>query len=169
MAGATRQGLRRRVRPKLPRVERPPLVKEPFHIPMIYTPPLASALAGSLPEKMVYDWLRSNEGRYGIIWSAQDPQLGGRQLPGGAVVDVVISAPVRQYWRIQGAYFHLASAGVVARDRIQKIQLSRFGQVLDLWEQQIYADVGGVCRDALMGIERPPPDSPWVGNRPLGA
>jgi hypothetical protein len=126
---------------------------------------------GTLPEKMVFDWLSRYAPQMGIVWQYQGPNPinVARNLTGpAAATDFVITAPVRQYWRINGNYFHLASAGGIARDRLQKVMLSAYGQVLDLWEDRIYADVGGVCRLALQGIELPPPDSQWVGNRPPG-
>lgn len=171
MPGIGQKGGTRRQRPRVPRPQRPPLTKRPPPFPTIYVPVLGaelSKLEGTLPERMVQSWLERNAAQLGVDWAKQTAQLGGRDLAGGAVVDFQIYAPVRMYWRVQGLYFHRQNAGVIARDRLQKLALSPYGEVIDLWEDQIYIDVDGVCRDALRGIERPPPESNYIAYRPPG-
>lgn len=171
MPGIGQKGGTRRQRPRVPRPSKPPLTKRPPPYPTFYTPPLGaekSKVEGTLPERMVQSWLERNAPLLGVEWAKQTAQLGGRDLSGGAVVDFQIYAPVRQYWRVQGQFWHYKAAGVISRDILQRLALSPYGQVIDLYETAVYADVDGLCRDALAGIEHPPPESVYVPNRPAG-
>lgn len=165
----------RSIKPTRPTVtNRGPLAKRGPRAALVITPPVdatigAAFVNATLPEKMVYGWLTRNAASLDIQWAAQDPQLGQQfQEPGSAKVDVTILAPIKIYWRIQGAYYHLSNAGVIARDYLQRLALTKTAPVVDLWENDIYADVDSVCRDALALRERPRPDGLSTPSRPLG-
>lgn len=163
---------RRTNRPRAPRIRSEPLARRPRGIRMakIYTPPLGAELAeGTLPEKMVESWLRRNADKLGIGWRKQQKELGFElRTPGSALVDFEITYPYRMMWRVQGLYWHRKNAGVLARDQRQYAELSRYGQVIDLWESEVYIDVDSVCRDALRGIQHPEPESGFIPYRPPG-
>lgn len=158
--------------PKLPRVRKAPLTKRPFRIRTLETPELGPLvnIGASLPERMVATWLTKNAEGRGLRWGAQIPELGYQAgLPGSAKVDFeILNGPLRILLRVNGDYWHLKDAGAVAKDSIQRMTLSRLGTVVDVWEEAVYADLDGVMKDALNGIERPPPNTTTVRNRPRG-
>lgn len=86
----------------------------------------------SKPEKMVYGWLVRN----GIPFGYQVAVLGGR-LPGGAVIDFVISIGLKlTALRVMG-YWHTQGNQPFA-DSMQKEALEEDGYiVVDVWEEQL--------------------------------
>lgn len=111
----------------------------------------------SAAELLVYDWLERNR----VPFRYQVPTHGGRLFPGGAVQDFVIDAGDGvMVWEVQGEYWHRwAEVQRSDRERLTRLLLGRVQnrrvvRVAFLWEDDIYANVGQVCRDALAGEER---------------
>lgn len=120
--------------------------------------------AVSKTECYVYWALEQILGDEGEQWSYQESQLGGRQMPGGAVVDFIYWSEPPVAMRIQSFYFHQAvSPFIKIKDAEQRIALETAGyNVIELWEQDFIFDQTGqavkaVVRDALSGTERPNP------------
>ena len=90
----------------------------------------AGPFEASAAERAVYGWLQ----RHNIPFAFQVPVMGGRLIPGGAVLDFVIylSYPplvirVQSYWHTDPAQVEL--------DALQKAVLEREGfRVEDIWE-----------------------------------
>lgn len=163
----------RRQRPRVPHPKPPPRGKRPPPAPTLVMPfggSELSPLEGTLPERMVQSWLERHAVALGVTWSKQSSQLGGRNLPGGAVVDFQIETPARIYIRVQGNYWHRHDAGVIGKDYWQRLTLGAYGTVVDLWESAITVPgaLDDLMLDALRGIERPPPESMFVAYRPPG-
>lgn len=178
MPKRTPRGGRRSFKPRLPSVGKPPLTRRPVRIPTLYTPPPYYWAGGNmyntgtLPERIVGGWLNAHAAEMGFTWRFQEPELGfATGTPGSAKVDFLVEFGGRRlYMRIVGIYWHLSSAGTAARDALQKSALSAWGLVIDLYENDIYIPGGldDLMRDALRGIERPPPFSLATPHRPLG-
>ncbi len=84
------------------------------------------APGGSVPERMVYGWLV----RHDMPFQYQVSVLGGRQVPGGAVLDFVIYArDVPIVVRLQ-SYWH-QNAEQQWRDSIQLSMLTELGMVVE--------------------------------------
>jgi len=111
----------------------------------------------SAPELLVYNWLTTHH----VQFSYQVPAYGGRVFKGGAVQDFVVpTGGGVMVWEVQGEHWH-ASMDIQRADRQQfwrlllgNVQNQRVLAALFLWEDDIYADVDGVCRDALAMHER---------------
>jgi hypothetical protein len=119
----------------------------------------------SLTEWFVYWALDKLLGPEGIDWDYQSGFLGGRHVPGGAVVDFVVYQPVYNIGiRVQTFYFHLAANSYKQfYDFEQKLNLEQNGlRVIDVYEQDFIYDRTGqavlqVVRDAIAGRERSNP------------
>lgn len=92
----------------------------------------APAGSSSVPERMVFGWLKTHN----FLFTFQDPVMGGR-VPGGAVVDFIVydkTPPV--VIRIM-SYWH-KSPLVQIGDDIQMDMLLNLGyQVEDVWESEV--------------------------------
>ncbi len=105
------------------------------------------------------------KGKEGQGWSYQQAEAGGRALPGGTIVDVVVwDVFPNLAIRIQTERFHEAvPTDKHAYDNEQRELLQRFGfRVIDVWERHFIFDETGrtvlkIMRDALAGVERPSP------------
>ena len=114
-------------------------------------------ILGTAPELLTYDWLEGHH--YGFEF--QSPQMGGRLIVGGAVVDFLISgmsANGYAVWRIMGEYWH-ASPEVEQKDEDQRLRLLRMKvggipvtQVVDLWEGDVYERTPEVFEMAEQGV-----------------
>lgn len=116
------------------------------------TSTLAEGLEGSRGEILAMAWLQ----RQGIEFAAQQPILGGRQVKGGRVLDIIISEGMAQplVIRIQSERYHGGSSEQEGDDIEEKVILINMGyQVIDIWEERLIVDVDWVMRQALMGIE----------------
>lgn len=116
----------------------------------------------SLSEWYIYWALFKLLGPEGDQWAYQESFLGGRHLPGGAVVDFVIyQADLEIGVRIQTFYFHMAAGSwKQASDIEQRIALGKLYdmQIVDVYEQDYINDESGqaalkVMREVLAGIE----------------
>lgn len=88
----------------------------------------------------------------GEKWGYQIAQAGGRSVLFGAVVDFVYYLPGRTVGlRVQTARFH-EEAGPEKRltDAVQRMNLSRWMTVLDVYEQDFLADRTGQAACALL-------------------
>lgn len=102
---------------------------------------------------------------WGFEWEYQASYLGGRQQPGGAVVDFIVYLGTRRIGlRIQTFYFHLAfGPEKQSYDVEQKVSLSSADiDVIDIYEQSFIHDDTGesvlrVVRMALQGDEEQNP------------
>jgi very-short-patch-repair endonuclease len=76
---------------------------------------------------------------------------GGRNLPGGLVVDFILP-DYRVYLRVQGAYWH-GAAGQMARDDMQKVMLtaSQGYRVVDIYTPDILRDPN-LALDLSLGV-----------------
>lgn len=169
----------RSLKPTLPTKRTTTIRKLGPKVPTINTPD-ANLLAGqminvrglapTLPERILYGWCQRNAVNLGFTWSSQAPEAGSFvRDTGSAVVDVVIETPIRIFIRLQSNYWHIfADAGKVAHDYLQRLALEVWAPVVDVYEEQIFADVDGVMRDALNLKERPRPNSPLTPSRPPG-
>ena len=111
---------------------------------------------GSVPELVVYDWLRSQ----GILFDYQVELYGGRGTRGGLIPDFVLyqngSADV---WQVQGEYWHsLRQKGF--RDETANLRMlgqvingTRVARVVELWEGDIYRQRPQIFYMALGGLE----------------
>jgi len=121
---------------------KPRWIKYGLRIPMVGTTPADYYLAvapldtqtTSQLERLVFGWLV----RQHIPFAYQVNVLGGRQVPGGAVLDFVVY--LRQpptVLRIMGAYMHRQPTQAY-NDMIQRTVLEDMGYiVIDLWEEDI--------------------------------
>lgn len=92
-------------------------------------------------------------------WTYQYPYAGGRHLPGGAVVDFVYSPYYNPILiRIQTEHFHVYSTTVKqATDILQRDLLSKYGKVVDVYDQWYMTDATGaagimIARRAIRGL-----------------
>lgn len=87
---------------------------------------------GSEPERKVYGWLV----RRNVPFRYQQPVMGGR-LPGGAVIDFILTLRQPQIaLRVMG-YWH-RMPGQMVKDDIQRTSLEEFGFIVeDVWEYEI--------------------------------
>lgn len=102
----------------------------------------------SQSEWYIYWALTKILGPEGYIWSYQQSFLGGRHLPGGAVVDFVVYYELYAVgMRIQTYFFHEASlmgSYKHASDLEQRISLTDNGLiVVDIYEQNFIHDATG--------------------------
>ena len=115
----------------------------------------------SLSEWYIYWALLQILGPEGDSWAYQESFLGGRHMPGGAVVDfIVYQGNVELGLRIQTFYYHLAAGSFKqSTDFEQRIALTGGGLlIIDVYEQDFINDNTGkavlhVVREALAGIE----------------
>lgn len=110
---------------------------------------------GTFPEFVAWRWLV----KVAQLTPEQDffyqsSQFGGRQVPGGAVVDFEIRSHL-VFWRIQGEFFHLGDVSVVGQDIFQKaaVESATSWRVVDLYETDLLERADYVCRQALQGIQ----------------
>ena len=93
---------------------------------------LLSPDEGSKPEKMIYGWLM----REGIPFEYQVPLMGGR-VPGGAIVDFIISLREPPFV-IRVMSYHHTLPDQKTRDDLQKDALEMLGwRVEDVWEYEV--------------------------------
>lgn len=120
----------------------------------------------SMTECMFYWAMEKMLGPEGREWDYQGSKLGGRHMPGGAVVDFVYYGFGEQQVaiRIQTYYFHQGvDPNKKAEDREQRIALEDAGYiVIDVWEQEFIHDETGqavlkVAHDAINGIQHENP------------
>jgi len=89
----------------------------------------AGPMDASPAERAVYGWLV----RFDIPFMFQQPILGGRAVPGGAVVDFVILFDPPIALRVM-SYWH-TDPSAVEIDEVQRIVLEQEGfRVVDIWE-----------------------------------
>lgn len=123
--------------PKFPKFKRARAVQ---HIPIgtrlltlgvdLRTELSAGPIMATPAERAVFGWLL----RFGVPFEFQQPLMGGRAVPGGAVVDFIIYLEyppivlrVMSYWHTQEAQRQL--------DKLQKDVLEQEGfRVEDIWE-----------------------------------
>lgn len=107
------------------------------------------------------------DGGENTAWAYQSSYLGGRHIPGGAVVDFIIFGELWQTGlRIQTFFFHLSAGSEKQEsDYDQKISLEGGGlRIIDIYEQDYIHDKTGkaairVVLEALAGTERMNPRS----------
>lgn len=98
---------------------------------------------GTVPELVVYDWLRQKE------WLKFDYQValfGGRRAPkgDGLIPDFVVwlDASYAMVWNVQGEYWHGETLEKDATNRLRMLGLvvdgARIEAVVELWEDDIY-------------------------------
>lgn len=139
-----------------------PVVPEPF----IKPPPAVdeeeyeyrqweAVWGGTLIEFLAFRWLtKVAKLESGVDFEFQSSQLGGRSMPGGAVVD--FDFPDRKLaWRLQGAFWHVGDPAVEGYDIMQKLALeSTLGYtVVDIYEEDALQSTDYVFRQALQGIQ----------------
>lgn len=108
---------------------------------------------GTYPEYLAYMWLVRRGYEPGLDFIFQSYQMGGRQMPGGAVVDFEFPA-LRMVWRIQGEYWHIGNPAVEARDEMQKLALMTEGYlVVDCYAQDVINRTDWVLSNAINGIQ----------------
>jgi hypothetical protein len=109
-------------------------------------------IEGSQGEIIAMSWLQ----RQGIPFTPQVPILGGRQVRGGRVLDIVISEGMAQplVIRVQSERYHAGSSELEGHDLEEEVMLINMGyEVVDVWERRLLIDVDFVMRNALMGVE----------------
>lgn len=116
--------------------------------------------ATSLSEWYIYWALLKILGPEGDQWAYQESFLGGRYMPGGAVVDfVVYQGEILIGLRIQTYYYHTGSPGGSVKhssDLEQKVSLEENGMyVIDIYEQNYIHDETGqaAIQQVLMALE----------------
>ena len=115
----------------------------------------AEVHGGTFPEFICYRWLvRTAKLIDQVDFVFQSSQLGGRQMPGGAVVDFDLPSRLLA-WRVQGLFFHVGDPTVEARDDIQKLALSAaLGYtVVDGFEDDVVERTDFTLSLALEGIQ----------------
>lgn len=109
----------------------------------------------SLPELVTFDWLSGQQLRF--FYQAQ--LFGGRAFRGGLLPDFVVeSGGGGAAWQVQGEYWH--SQGInqgkdAMANRLllgQQVNGVRIGQVVELWENDIYHKRPQIFFMALGGI-----------------
>jgi hypothetical protein len=105
---------------------------------------------GSIPERMVYGWLR----RHKIPFRYQQSVMGGR-VPGGAIIDFVIEQGITPIaLRVMGYHWHTLP-GQRYRDDIQREALENNGfRVVDAWDYEVntYDRVNATMNEVMYGI-----------------
>lgn len=125
----------------------------------------------SITECYAYKALEIILGPEGEGWAYQESQLGGRHLPGGAVVDFIVYGYLDQDGdqidigiRVVTFYFHQAQGALKqASDTEQLLDLEADNiRIIDVFEEELLRDEQGkaalwVMRDAIAGIQHPNP------------
>jgi len=129
---------------KLPTLEGKPKVAE-------LKDPLTEGLEGSRGEVIAMKWLTERN----IEFEMQVPVLGGRQVRGGRVLDIVISyGDMPLVIRVQSERYHAGSSEIEGDDIMEKVMLLGLGyEVVDVWEERLLTDADYVMRNAVAGIE----------------
>ena len=110
---------------------------------------------GTFPEFICWRWLVKRRHLIpNVDFIFQSSQLGGRAMPGGAVVDFDFPSRLLA-WRVQGLFFHVGDASVEMRDDIQKLALSAALNytVIDLFEDDVQERTEFALSRALEGIQ----------------
>jgi hypothetical protein len=141
----------------------------------IRLPPPPGMLNGntSLDEWFVHEALQKIKGpeRLGS-WQWQFPALGGRKIPGGAVIDfAILDVSPRIAFRIQTPRYHYATDEARKQyDRAQKAALTDNGWfVVDLWSEYFINDLSGRAvlyhvRRGLQYLQAVPPQSARISH-----
>ena len=116
-----------------------------------------AGFVGTLPEWQVYLWLLRRKERG---WTFQSSIMGGRLQLGGVIADFLFSPPnwvPSMVWRVQGEYFHLASAEKQVQDLLQRVTLEDQGfQVVDILANDVLTNREEVLEAALGGQQLKP-------------
>ncbi len=172
--------------PTGPRLFRPP--KDKGYISQTTTPPDGFVIGStSRTEWMIYHAMSKIFGVpenprqgpfYGApgVWDYQKNAIGGRRMPGGAVIDFVVYPGLktngRLYaFRIQTEYFHnYADSEKQASDLLQSWRLAEYYAVVDLYDYEFASDPTNqaaiiLVKRALNGETFSPPGSTGVVQR----
>ena len=113
----------------------------------------AAEIGGTFPEFIAYDWLEKEGYEPDIDFFFQSSKMGGRHMPGGAVVDFDFPSLLLA-WRIQGEYWHVGNPAVEARDELQKLALTTIGYtVVDCYAQDVIQRTEWVLSNAIQGVQ----------------
>lgn len=112
--------------------------------------------AGSIPELVTYDWLRSQS----IPFHYQAMLFGGRRAKGGLVPDFVVQYGGKgMVWNIQGEYWHARSTAHGQKDLTSGLRLIgttykgvRIDAVVELWENDVLRKRPLVFEQAKQGL-----------------
>lgn len=112
---------------------------------------------GTVPELIVYDWLRKE----GLRFDYQVELYGGRGFRGGLIPDFVLyqDQTNADIWQVQGDYWHSISRKGF-HDQTSKWRLlgqivngATIKRVMELWERDLYLQRPQVFYLALAGLE----------------
>lgn len=107
--------------------------------------------SGTYPEYIAWKWLTQHGYTPDVDFIYQSSRLGGRSMPGGAVVDIDFPGLLLA-WRIQGERFHLGSTGTEAKDQVQKLSLTGLGYtVVDILAEDLIERRNYVLSRAIQG------------------
>jgi hypothetical protein len=110
----------------------------------------APATAKSLPERILYGWLTIHK----VLFDYQTSVLGGRAVPGGAVLDfVVYDKPTPIAIRVMSYWHKTTEWG----DEIQRQAVEELGYTVvdvDEWEINDLTKLEGKMREILFGAPK---------------
>jgi len=116
---------------------------------------------GTTPERILFGWLR----QHGFTFAFQSPLMGGRAVPGGAIVDFIIYDKFPPLIIRIMSYWH-ESVDAKWRDQIQLAGLTELGyRVEDVWEYEINTvkKVDQKMRTVLFGAPKWGTNAPTLG------
>lgn len=112
-----------------------------------------NAWAGSKPEWNIFWALQQIGLKPDIDFIYQSPQLGGRIVLGGVVLDFFVEKTMTAI-EVQSTHYHYTSTAVISNDALQRAQLLSYGiQVIYIDEEDALRNPIYYTKEALAGVD----------------